>query len=53
VWIRKELVKERRVQQEDCFPVSRSFRFDKVPITLSSSDLRSGFYEQLTFTDVL
>jgi hypothetical protein len=53
MWIRKELVNERRVRPEDCYPVSRSYKFDRVLTTLSSSELRGGSRDQPSFAEVL
>jgi hypothetical protein len=37
VWIWKELVRKKRVQPKDCFPVGRNLRFDHPPTRLSWS----------------
>jgi hypothetical protein len=41
------------VRPEDCYPVNKSFRFDKVPVRLSSSELWSGLGEGPTFVEVV
>jgi len=33
-WIRKELVRSKKISPEDCFPVRRSDRFDGPPVKL-------------------
>jgi hypothetical protein len=44
VWIPSDLLRERRVRPEDCFPVSCSQKIDKPPITLSlARDIWGGF----------
>jgi hypothetical protein len=35
IWIRKDLVKERRIHPEDCYPVSRDHHFVQPTTTLS------------------
>jgi hypothetical protein len=54
VWIRKDLVRERRIRLEDCFPVSRSHRIDKPPTRLYwAMDIWSGGSGKETYAEIL
>jgi hypothetical protein len=52
VWIRKDLVWERRIQPEDCFSVDRAQRIEGVPkkLSLSRDILAQG---RATYADIL
>jgi hypothetical protein len=52
IWKRRDLVRERRVHPEDCFPMSRSQRDGKVSTTLSfMKDMWAGG-ERATYKEV-
>jgi hypothetical protein len=52
VWIRRDLLREKRVQPEDCYPVARGQRIEGIPVCLSFSReiLARG---KVTYTDML
>jgi hypothetical protein len=53
VWIRKELVQQRRIRSEVCFPVSRFQRIDTVPMRLSFTKDIWGGGDRMTFIEAL
>jgi hypothetical protein len=54
VWIRSDLVRERKIRPEDCHPVSRFQKFDKQPKTLSfARDIWGGSGKKQTFVEAV
>ena len=53
-WVRKDLVRERRITIQECFPVRKSDRLDSKPIQLSfSRDIWGGPNCKDTYADVV
>ncbi|KAG2615576.1 hypothetical protein PVAP13_3NG051190 [Panicum virgatum] len=53
-WVRKDLVRERRITIQECFPVRKSDRLDSKPLQLSfSRDIWGGPICKDTYADVV
>ena len=53
LWIRKDLLKS-KITPQDCYPVRRSDRFDKPPVSISfARDVWSAGEGKLTYADAL
>jgi hypothetical protein len=53
-WIRKDLVRARRIRPEDLHPVSKGQRIIEAPTTLSwAQDIRPSRREKTTYAEVL
>jgi hypothetical protein len=54
VWIRKDLVSKRRIQSEDCYPVSRNYRIEKPLTRLDfARDIWAGGGERAIYVEIL
>lgn len=54
VWIRKDLVREKWIRAEDCFPVTRSYRVREVPSSISfSRDILGRDGSKASYAEVL
>jgi hypothetical protein len=53
VWVRKDLVREKKVGIEDCFPVRKGERFAGVPTQLSFSKDIWGKGKKTSYVDIL
>jgi hypothetical protein len=53
-WIRSDLARERNFHPEDCFPVSRSQRIAKPPVTVSfARGIWERGFERATYVEIV
>jgi hypothetical protein len=54
VWICSDLVRERRIRPEDCYPIGKHQKIDKAPKTLSfTRDIWAGAGQRQTFVEAV